>query len=48
MPDETEPTEDDDLDVFIAAIDAALTRQYGPDHQRILSEGGRLYSAFEW
>lgn len=37
-----------DLDAFLAAIDAALTAQFGPNHQEILGTTGQLYSAFEW
>ena len=39
---------DDDLDAFIAAIDAALTEQLGPNHQEILGEGGATVAMFDW
>jgi hypothetical protein len=38
---------DDSLDEFVARVDAALTAQFGPDHQRILSQG-RTVSEFDW
>ena len=44
MPDEA----DDDLDAFMAAIDAALTEQFGPDHQAILSSSGEIIFEFVW
>lgn len=38
---------DDSLDEFMARLDAALTEQFGPDHQRILSQG-KVHSEFDW
>jgi hypothetical protein len=39
----------DDLDAFIAGVDAALTRQYGPDHQKALTaSAGAVVRSFEW
>ena len=38
---------EDSLDEFIAAVEAALTAQFGPDHQRILSQGV-IRSEFDW
>lgn len=39
--------EDDDLDAFIEGIDAALTKEFGPDHQKVLASG-RLIHEFDW
>jgi hypothetical protein len=38
---------DDDLDAFIERIDAALTAQFGPNHQEILGGGKTIASFFE-
>lgn len=40
-------SDDDDLDRFVAAVNRALTEQFGPDHQRILSQG-QIVSEFDW
>lgn len=42
------PVECDDLDAFLSAVDASLTKVFGPDHQRVLSTSGKPLSAFEW
>lgn len=46
MSDYRDDTEDG-LDELIARVDAALTAQFGPDHQRILSQGV-VRSEFDW
>ena len=41
--------EDDDLDAFLEAVDAALTEQFGPNHQEMLAAGpGAVVQQFEW
>jgi hypothetical protein len=42
----TEETEEE-FEAFLAGVDAALTRHYGPDHQAVLTAGaGPVISAF--
>lgn len=44
-----QPDDDaDDLDQLFAYLDRELTRLYGPNHQQVLSTGGRLHSQFVW
>lgn len=47
MTEAEEVTEADDLDELIRHVDEALTREFGPNHQEILSRGVTL-AAFEW
>lgn len=39
---------DDDLDAFIAAVDRALTAQFGPNHQEMFEAAGPVVSRFAW
>jgi hypothetical protein len=40
---------DDEFDLFLDAIDRALTEQFGPNHQAILAgDGSGVIRAFQW
>lgn len=39
---------DVEFEEFMAGVNRALTAQFGPDHQTVLSQTGKLISAFEW
>ncbi|MDP2008925.1 MAG: hypothetical protein Q8K11_01995 [Phenylobacterium sp.] len=39
--------DDDELERFMEGVEAALTRQFGPDHQAILG-GGEVVAEFDW
>jgi hypothetical protein len=41
--------ETDDLDEFLRRLDEALAREFGPDHQAVLSRScGGAHAEFEW
>lgn len=37
-----------EFDAYLAAVDAALAHEFGPDHQRLLGGMGTLLSEFVW
>lgn len=38
---------EEEFEAFMAAHEAALIEEFGPDHQAILASGGRLIAEFE-